>query len=73
MFENGNKLSYDQFQEYLDTHHYGVNFMTDLLPQMKKLSLDCIKATKHILDPARLLNSFEVRGTANLIYCRFWG
>ena len=64
-YEPGNKLSYADFQKYLDLPRYqdlNVNFERDILTQIKKLTTDCFKATWGILDPYKRINSFEVFG-----------
>ena len=46
-YEDGNKLSYDTFQKYLDVNYpdkkYDLN--SQIIPKLKKVSLDSIKAT----------------------------
>lgn len=39
-FENGNKLSFKEFQKYLDANFASMNidFYRDMLPQIKKLT-----------------------------------
>lgn len=63
-YEAGNKLSYDEFQKYLDANYelLKVNFKKDLLPQIEKLVTDTIRATFMKLDPQKRVNSFEVFG-----------
>lgn len=73
-FENGNKVSYQNFQKYCDTHlpNKKVNFMKDLLPQIRvrlhlmfyiqKIMADTFKATFIKIDPKRRLHSFEIFG-----------
>ena len=39
-----------------------MNFERDILPQIKKLTTDCFKATWGILDPYKRINTFEVFG-----------
>jgi tubulin polyglutamylase TTLL1/tubulin monoglycylase TTLL3/8 len=61
-FENGNKLSYADFQNYLDKNHAdkSVCFERDILPQFKKLTSDCMKAVWGKMDPYKRVNTFEV-------------
>lgn len=61
-FENGNKLSYVDFQNYLDKNHAekSVCFERDILPQFKKLTSDCMKAVWGKMDPYKRVNTFEV-------------
>ncbi|CAD8080092.1 unnamed protein product [Paramecium sonneborni] len=59
-FETGNKVSFNEFQKYLnDQHNY--NFQT-IVDQLKKLSTDIVKATYQHLNPNKLFYSFELFG-----------
>jgi hypothetical protein len=63
-FESGNKISFQQFQRYLD-HAYPqkkINFMKDLMPQIKRLVTDSYQATFTKVDPQRRQHSFEIFG-----------
>ena len=61
-YEAGNKLSYTDFQNYLDKNfaELSICFDRDLLPQMKKLVTDTFRAVYGKLDPKRRINTFEV-------------
>jgi tubulin polyglutamylase TTLL1/tubulin monoglycylase TTLL3/8 len=62
-FEDGNKLSYDEFQEYIDKNlNEKVKFKEIVYPKMKKIVTDTIKATHKKLDTKRRKYSFEVFG-----------
>ena len=63
-FENFNKLSYGDFQRYLNQYHADleVDVLKHIVPQMKKLITDTFRAVCFKIDPKRLLNSFEVLG-----------
>lgn len=63
-FENGNKLSINDFQRYLDGNFGNKNicFMRDLFPQMERLVTDSFRAVHNKIDPKRLNHSFEVLG-----------
>lgn len=62
-FEDGNKLSYQEFQEYIDEAVSNkVNFKSIVYPKMRKVVFDTIKATYKKLDPKRRVNSFEILG-----------
>ena len=63
-FEPGNKLSYAEFQNYLDKNYTNLNvcFERDILPQFKKLTTDCFRATMGKMDPSKRINTFEVYG-----------
>ncbi|CAD8161581.1 unnamed protein product [Paramecium pentaurelia] len=59
-FETGNKISYNEFQKYLnDQHNYNFQIILD---QLKKLSIDIVKATYQHLNPNKLFYSFELFG-----------
>ena len=61
-FEAGNKLSYTDFQNYIDKNYNDLNvcFDRDLLPQMKRLVADSFRAVYGKIDPKRRINTFEV-------------
>ena len=59
-FENGNKLSYHDFQRYLDSKKIPVNFQAEVVPKIKQIVKDTIHATKDKLNKDRRLLSFEV-------------
>lgn len=63
-FEDGNKLSYKDFQRYLDFHcsDKRVNLVNDLLPGIKNIIIDTIKAAYLKIDPNRRLNCMEIFG-----------
>eukprot|EP01022_Parablepharisma_sp_SALTPOND_P019602 TRINITY_DN337_c0_g1_i1.p1 TRINITY_DN337_c0_g1~~TRINITY_DN337_c0_g1_i1.p1 ORF type:complete len:1075 (+),score=98.46 TRINITY_DN337_c0_g1_i1:2250-5474(+) len=63
-FEPGNKLTYADFQRYLEAAYpdVSVNFFTDLLPQIKKLVIDSFRATHGKLDPMGRQHTFELFG-----------
>lgn len=61
-FEKGNKLSYQDFQKYLDQNHRGLDFIGDILPRMKRICTDAIRASYFLLDPERRCHNFEIFG-----------
>lgn len=70
-FENGNKLSYADFQKYLESPDYmqqataipHVVFTRDIVPQMRHLVAQAFRSVSlDRLDPHRRLHSFEVFG-----------
>jgi len=62
-FESGNKMSYAEFQRYLETNLPGKgSFWTDLWPQIRQLVTDSFRATHKQLDPRQRQHSFEVLG-----------
>lgn len=63
-YESSNKLSYDDFQKYIDANHASmkINFVNDILPKAKKVMEDTIKAVFNKIDPQRKQCSFEIFG-----------
>ncbi|OMJ68400.1 hypothetical protein SteCoe_34156 [Stentor coeruleus] len=61
-FENGNKMSYKDFQKYLDNKRIPKNFFYDILPNIKKIVLDTIKASFLDLDKRKRTHTFEIFG-----------
>jgi len=63
-FESGNKLSYADFQKYLEENFKDLNvsFYRDIIPQMRKIITDTFKATYDKIDPARRQHTFEIFG-----------
>ena len=62
MYEPGNKLSYQEFQKYLDTLEQGNNLASQILPKMKAIATDAIRATFLKLDEDHKQSNFEVFG-----------
>lgn len=63
-FESGNKMSYADFQRYLDNHpmENQKDFIADVLPKMKKIVRDTIQAVFLKLDPQKRSHTFEIYG-----------
>lgn len=62
-FENGNKMSYTEFQRYLDTHYdRRVNFMEEVVSEIKKIVRRTIESVYFKLDPNNRGHSFEIFG-----------
>jgi len=63
-FEPGNKLSYNEFQQFIDKTYPDLNvcFERDILPQMNKMTTDIFRACHGKLDPKRRLHCMEVFG-----------
>lgn len=63
-YEYANKLSYSEFQRYLDNHRPKIymNFFNDVVPKMKKIVKDTILAVFKKLDFRKRAHSFEVFG-----------
>lgn len=63
-YENGNKLSYREFQKYLDQHFPDKknNFFNGILPQIREIIKDTMKASFMKIDKNRRLHCMEVLG-----------
>ena len=63
-FESGNKLSYHDFQRYLENLRGFKNrsFFKEVLPQIREISSSTIKASFSKMDPKRRHHSFELLG-----------
>lgn len=63
-YEPGNKVSYSEFQRYLDNNFPKKNykFESQILPQMKSICLDAVKSSCLKLSPQRLKHNFEIFG-----------
>eukprot|EP01017_Pseudomicrothorax_dubius_P009264 TRINITY_DN13114_c0_g2_i1.p1 TRINITY_DN13114_c0_g2~~TRINITY_DN13114_c0_g2_i1.p1 ORF type:complete len:1000 (+),score=219.17 TRINITY_DN13114_c0_g2_i1:100-3099(+) len=63
-FENGNKISYSEFQRYLDLNYPDakLNFMKVAYPQMKKLAQDSIRSVYGKIDQNKREHTFEIFG-----------
>jgi tubulin monoglycylase TTLL3/8 len=63
-YENGNKLSLQDFQKYLRATYplLGIEVWRDIMPQIRKLVTDSYRAVYGKIDPFRLHNSFELFG-----------
>jgi Tubulin-tyrosine ligase family len=72
-FENGNKLSYRDFQKYLETVYPDkkINFFTSILPSIKKIVKDTFLASFLKIDPAKRMHCMEVLGYDFMIDHKF--
>jgi tubulin polyglutamylase TTLL1 len=67
-YENGNKLSYDELEKYIakisrkEDKGRTVSFNCEILPRMKEIALDALRATFHLLDRNRRHHNFELLG-----------
>jgi hypothetical protein len=69
-FEKANKMSYLDFQRYLDNHHPAkTNFQTEILPQIKEMVKDTIQAVFLKIDTNKRGHTFEVFGYDFLLDC----
>lgn len=73
-FEPGNKLSFAEFQRYLDgLTPYGRNldFFNIMIPRMKDIAAEAVKSSFMFLDETRKENNFEVFGFDFMIDVNF--
>ena len=62
-YEDGNQLSFDSFQEYINEHlNAKVSVKDDLVPQMQQIVIKTFNAVRKQLDPLRRQHSFELFG-----------
>jgi len=63
-FESGNKLSFGDFQKYLDQTYASlhIDYMRDILPQIRKIITDTFRAVYSIIDPYKRYHTFEIFG-----------
>ena len=61
-FENGNKLSYREFQKYLDSNHYNINFNLQILPKIKTMVKETMMAAYSAIDSNRRMHCMEIFG-----------
>ena len=62
-FEKGNKVSYSDFQKYLETKtDYQVDFTAEVLPNIKKMVQDTFKAVYHKVNVNNRAHQFEIFG-----------
>ena len=59
-YEAGNKISYSNFQRYLDTNfpHKKYSFENQILYKMKEITKDILHASFSFLDPQRKQSNF---------------
>ena len=63
-YETGNKISFADFQKYLDKHlpELNVDFHRDVFSQIKRIIADTYRAVYDKIDPQRRINSYELFG-----------
>ena len=63
-FEDGNQLSFDRFQEYIDEHYQEqeVSVKDHLVPQMKEIVKKTFSAVRRTIDPNKRKHCFELFG-----------
>ena len=59
-YEKGNKLSYGELQKYMETRlKYGRDCLAgQILPEMKRIAADAVRATYSLLDDSRRMHNF---------------
>ena len=73
LFEDSNKLSYDDFQRYIDVNmREKINFRDKVHPVIKSIVKDTIIATAHKLNPQNRAHTFEILGYDFMIDEFFW-
>ena len=71
-YEEGNKLSYPEFQRYLDTRFKGENWqMAGLHEKMKRMAGEAVRATYSRIDLDRKQCSFELFGLDFIVDSHF--
>jgi hypothetical protein len=72
-FESANKMSLEEFQKYLDTHHSkdGINVRQRIMPQISGLMADAVRAAAPRLNPRGIQGCFEVYGFDFMIDSNF--
>lgn len=72
-YEKGNKISYDDLQNYIKKNYSAKNFdfRETILPKMKKMTTDIIKACSGSIDPSFHGNNFEIFGLDFMIDADF--
>ena len=69
-FEKANKMSYQDFQRYLDNHHPNkLNFSAEVLPLIRKIVKDTIQAVFLRIDTNKRGHCFEVFGYDFILDC----
>ncbi|CAI2368421.1 unnamed protein product [Moneuplotes crassus] len=63
-YENGNKLSYNNFQKYLDKNHPELkcDFQRDVVAKLKKIALKGVESVYKGLNPSKRQHMFEIFG-----------
>lgn len=72
-YEPGNKLSYANFQRYLDQNYPNKKYMFEnqILTKMKEITTDLIHASFSFLDPTRKNYNFELYGMDFMVDHKF--
>ena len=72
-FESGNKLSYKDFQKYLEIYYPDMhpNFFSTILPQVKNIVKDTMLASYSDIDRSKRMHSMEIFGYDFMIDSKF--
>lgn len=72
-FESGNKLSYRDFQRFLDQQHTerNINFIGNILPKMKEIVKETVCAAYLAIDPKKRMHCMEIFGYDFMIDRKF--
>ncbi|TNV86406.1 hypothetical protein FGO68_gene17718 [Halteria grandinella] len=61
--EIGNKISFKEYQQYLNDTNRGIDFLRDIFSsQIKRIITDTFRATANLVDPNKRCHSFEIFG-----------
>ena len=63
-FEDGNQLSFERFQQYIDEHYvdHKISVKNDLVPQMEEIVIKTFNAVRRSIDPLHRKHCFELFG-----------
>lgn len=69
--EQGNKISFNEFQKWLDFHEPGLNFWQTVYPEMKSLARDVFRVASVLMDQNKRSFGYELFGLDFLVDDRF--
>lgn len=61
-FESGNKLSYPEFQKFLDSVKIDCDLVKEVVPKLKQMAQDSMRAVSRKVDPSRKTFTMEIYG-----------
>ncbi|OMJ67729.1 hypothetical protein SteCoe_35034 [Stentor coeruleus] len=70
-YESGNKLSYYDFQKFLNSIGSNVDFFNDIFPQIVDIVKESIACAKNLINEEGKMNSFEILGYDFMIDTNF--
>ena len=56
--EQGNKISFNEFQRYLDFHEPGLNFWQTVYPEMRSLARDMFRVASATMNQRKRMFSY---------------